>query len=272
VRRMVLAIVSLFLLVAAIIFGYSVLNACLDAPRTIEDLGPVYCLAISRDGKRVVSGHQDSRARVWEVDSGELIAEFGRQQPAVVSAFFSPDGNHIAFAHADEFVRIWDLRLGQETKTFRGHTGTVRTIAYMPNGKQILSAGADKIIRLWDIASASQARWFVGHGADVNAVAAFADGHKIISASGDYWGGRVNESSVRVWNADTGKEIKKFEGEFAPMSHVVVSPDDRIALTCSWNTRIQVWDVIEGKEIRRFGDKYTNCISLSPDGRQVVWW
>jgi WD40 repeat protein len=227
-------------------------------------------LAISRDGQRLVSGHQDGRARVWNVGSGELIAEFGHERAAIISASFSPDGHQIAFAHADEIVRIWDLDLGREIKKFRGHSGTVRTVSYLPNGKQILSAGADKTIRLWDVASGSEAVSFVGHGADVNAVVAFDDGRKVLSASGDYWGGRVNESSVRVWDAATGKQIKKFDGEFAPMNDITISADGRIALTCSWDTGIQVWDVNEGKEIRRFGDKYTSCVALSPDGRQVV--
>jgi len=270
VRWVTFVIAWLFLVVVAIFVGYSLLNARLDGPQALEDLGPVYCLAISRDGQRIVSGHHDSRARVWNVDSGDLIAEFGCERPAVVCATFSPDGNQIAFAHADEFVRIWDLGLGRETKTFRGHTGTVRTIAYLPNGKQILSAGGDKTIRLWDVASATEERCFVGHDADVNAVASFADGRKIISASGDYWGGRINDSSVRVWDVATGKEQKRFVGEFGPMKNVILSSDNHTALTCSWDTRIQFWNVDSGTEIRRFGDTYTNCIALSPNGRQVV--
>ena len=269
-RRTVFATGLLLCLVAAILIGYSLLHTGPDAPKTIEDVGPVYCLAISRDGQRVVSGHQDSRARVWNVASGELIAEFGRERPAIVCASFSPDGNQIAFAHADEFVRIWDFSLGRETKTFRGHAGPVRTVAYMPNGKQVLSAGGDKTIRLWDVTSGAEVVAFVGHGADVNAVVAFDEGRKIISASGDYWGGRVNDSSVRVWDVETGKELKKFTGEFGPMKNLALSPDEHVALTCSWDTGIQVWDVNEGKEIRRFGDKYTECIALSHDGRQIV--
>jgi WD40 repeat protein len=269
-RKIIVVYGLLFFVILTTIIGYSALNADPNAPKTIADKGPVLCVAVSRDGKRVVSGHRDSRARVWNVDSGELIAEFGQGRPSIVCASFSPDGHQIAFAHADEFVRLYDLDLGRETKTFRGHTGTLRTVSYMPNGKQVLSAGGDKTIRLWDVATGSEVINFVGHGADVNAAVAFDEGRKVISASGDYWGGRVNDSSVRIWDAKTGKELRKFTGEFAPMKNLVLSPDERTALTCSWDTGIQVWDMSQAKEIRRFGDKYTECIALSPDGRQVV--
>ncbi|MBX7104434.1 MAG: WD40 repeat domain-containing protein [Gemmataceae bacterium] len=269
-RKTIATLLFLPIIAVAVLTGYSVLKADPDAPKTIEDLGPVCCHAISPDGQRVVSGHEDSRARVWNVASGELVAEFGRERPAVVCASFSPDGRRIVFAHADEFVRIWDLDLKREIKTFQGHTGTIRTVAYMPDGQHVISAGADKTIRLWNIASGMEMHSFVGHGADVNGLAVFDDGHKVISASGDYWGGRVNESSVRVWDTTTGKQIKKFDGEFAPLKGIAITRDGRIAVTCSWKTAIQVWDVNEGKEIRRFGDKYTESIALSQDGRQVV--
>ena len=63
------------------------------APEIIEEVGPVYCVAVSRDGQRIVCGYQDSRARVWNINSGKLLAEFGDQRPAVVCAAFSPTAN-----------------------------------------------------------------------------------------------------------------------------------------------------------------------------------
>ena len=240
------------------------------APEMIEEVGPVYCVAVSRDGQQIVCGYQDSRARVWNINSGELLTRFGDQRPAVVCAAFSPDGKQIAFAHADESVRIWDLRLGRETRTFRGHTATIKTVAYMPNGKQVLSAGSDRTIRLWDIPSGSEVRCFRGHGADVNSVVPFNEGRKLISAGGDYWKGRVNDPSIRIWDVTTGKQLKNFVGELGPMDDVAISASNQFAVTCSWDTGIQVWSVNTGTEIRRFGDKDTSHIALSPDGRQVI--
>lgn len=269
-RKVILGFLCLVLMMAGCRASNLLSNAEADSAQTIEDLGPVYCMAVSQDGERVVSGHQDSRARVWNLKSGELLAQFGDQRPAVVCAAFSPDGKQIAFAHADEFVRIWDLELGREITTFRGHSGTVLTVAYMPDGKQILSTAGDKTIRLWDVASGAEMRRFVGHDADINSVLPFADGRTLISASGDYWGGRVNDSSVRLWDVATGKELKKFVGECGPMGDMALSTNDQFAVTCSWRKGIQVWNVTDGTEIRRFGDTYTNCIALSPNNRQVV--
>jgi WD40 repeat protein len=241
-----------------------------DPAETVEDAGPVYCVAVSDDGRRILSGHQDSRARVWDVNSGELLAAFGSQRPAVVCAAFAPGGRTAAYAYADEVVRIWDFGAAQEVKTLRGHTERIITVAYLPGGKQLLSASADQTIRLWDVDSGAELRCFRGHGADVNSVAVFADGRRFISAGGDYWGGRENDPSLRLWDLASGRQLAKFEGRVGPLRRVALSPDNRMAVTCNWDTRIQVWDVKTGREIRCFGDTYTNRVAISPDGRRVV--
>src|SRR5690606_18831773 len=55
----------------------------------------VKAVAFAPDGTRIVSGHTDSAARIWQLDGRELIALAGHGD-AVLAVAWSPDGEHIA--------------------------------------------------------------------------------------------------------------------------------------------------------------------------------
>ena len=38
--------------------------------------GPVHAVAISRDGKRIVSGSEDSLVKIWNTKTGALVSSF----------------------------------------------------------------------------------------------------------------------------------------------------------------------------------------------------
>src|SRR4029077_16611376 len=96
-------------------------------------------------------------------------------------------------------------------------------------------------VRLWDVASGRQERVLEGHGAPVYAVAFSLDGKRLASGGAD--------STVGVWDVETGKELRRI-----PASATVCSaawlPGDRL-LTGDAAGALQVWDA-DGKEVRHF--------------------
>jgi len=126
-------------------------------------------VAISLDGKKAVSaGEHDHTARVWNVDSGELLAKLEGHSEAVHSVAMTRDGSSV-------------------------FTGSGN------------NDGSDFTIRLWDVTSARTRRQYVGHENGIWALALSGDGRRIISGSGD-WMRASSDPSVRVWDVETGKE------------------------------------------------------------------
>jgi len=88
---------------------------------------------------------------------------------------------------------------------------------------------------------------------------------------------------VRLWNLETGREMKQFQGHksgFAGgISSVAFSPDGRYAMTNAYSDgNVILWDIEKGVEVRRFsgfegsmGMYFTlHSLSFSPDGRHVL--
>ena len=71
----------------------------------------VYSVSFSPDGTRIASGSHDSTVRIWDSETGKLVAgPFEGHSDWVSSVAFSPDGTRIASGSADKTVRIWDVR------------------------------------------------------------------------------------------------------------------------------------------------------------------
>ena len=74
--------------------------------------GWVSSVAISPDGKRIVTGSDDATAKVWDAATGrELLTLKGHTQ-LVFSVAFSPDGKYLVSGGGDSRVRLWDAVMG----------------------------------------------------------------------------------------------------------------------------------------------------------------
>ena len=76
---------------------------------------PVWVLSVgfSPDGAQIVSGGDDGTVRIWDVASGEQVAQLDGHAGGVLSVGFSPDGAQIVSGGDDSTVRIWDVASGE---------------------------------------------------------------------------------------------------------------------------------------------------------------
>ena len=114
---------------------------------------PVDAAAFSPDGKTVLTGGDDSTARLWDAATGQPIGQPIRHEGVVTSVAFSPDGKTILTGSTDKTARLWDAATGQPVGSPFPHGGEVMAVAYSPDGKTILTGSQDKMARLWDAAT-----------------------------------------------------------------------------------------------------------------------
>jgi sugar lactone lactonase YvrE len=90
-------------------------------------------VAFSPDGKFVLTGSDDRTARLWRVDSGQLISTL-RHEDSVRALAFSPDGKFVLTGSDDRTARLWRSDSGQLISTLRLNS-FVLAVAFSPDGK-----------------------------------------------------------------------------------------------------------------------------------------
>jgi len=135
----------------------------------------------------VVTASADSNARVWDAQSGAVIALLSGHTDDVYSASFSPDGKRAVTASADNTARVWDLSVSPRTSTvLSGHTSNVVNVSFSADGKRVVTASKDNTARLWDLSDAApETVELDGHTEPVNTASFSADGKWVVTASYD---------------------------------------------------------------------------------------
>jgi WD40 repeat protein len=81
-----------------------------------------------------------------------------------------------------------------------------------------------------------------------------------------------NDKTARLWDAETGKQLRQFAGHTAFLANVTFSPDGNTMLTSSGDATAMLWDVRSGERLRQFSGHAdtVNMAVFSPDGKRIL--
>ncbi len=224
----------------------------------------VNAVALSADGRRVVSASDDSTLRVWDVESGQELRTLSGHSRAVRGVALSADGGRAVSASDDSTLKVWNVESGQELRTLAGHSRTVNGVALSADGGRAVSASDDSTLKVWDVESGQELRTLAGHSFWVRGVALSADGGRAVSASED--------RTLKVWDVESGKELRTLAGHSGAVRGVALSADMGRAVSASQDGTLKVWDVESGKELRTLAGHLDRVkgVALSADGGRAV--
>ena len=132
-----------------------------------------------------------------------------------------------------------------------------------------LGAWAAVGVMLAGSALGAEVRKFEGHADAATGVAFFADGRRAASC------GEGADSTVRVWDVETGRELQRFSAGGVGLSALAVSPDGKAILAAGRDHVIRRWTVdgpSDAKPKRLEGhEDVVNHLAFSPDGRFLLY-
>ena len=145
----------------------------------------VNCVAVSKDGWRIVSGSDDKTIKVWSTFTGQMLKTVAGHFYGVLSVALSSNAD-IAVSgsgQGDKMVGIWEPESGTVSHTLKGHTERVWGLAISHNGDKVASVSMDSTIKLWNAVSGEYEDTLTGHDDWVRCVAFSRDGQTLASGS-----------------------------------------------------------------------------------------
>src|SRR5262249_18487382 len=131
----------------------------------------------------------------------------------------SPDGKLLTAGSEEDAVRIWETASGKEIATFRAQA---EALAFVPNSKTLATASGG-MIQLWDVATGKRLDQALGHQKAVRSVA-FARQGRVLATLG-------YDSTLRLWESTTGKEIHCLQDDQCVGWDLAASPDGKLLAT-----------------------------------------
>jgi WD40 repeat protein len=109
-------------------------------------------VVFSRDGKLLATSCLDSKARVFEADTGKLLATL-KHPDWVLAVSLSADGRLLATACRDGSARVWDWRSGKLACPPLNNDTELNVVAFLPGSDQVFTACPSSRARVWDVHS-----------------------------------------------------------------------------------------------------------------------
>lgn len=72
--------------------------------------GEVHTVAVSPNGKWIVTGGKDRTVRLWSVETGMSVAVLTRHEGEIKSTAFSPDSQYLATGDSNGELHLWEVR------------------------------------------------------------------------------------------------------------------------------------------------------------------
>jgi eukaryotic-like serine/threonine-protein kinase len=242
----------------------------------LGDSGSVSLVALSGDGKTVVSGSRDNTIKIWDVEAEKVRVALKVTGP-IMSAALSGDGKTLISTNTElvgegliqtlnpgAAVKVWYVDTGKERANFKCHADSAASTALSEDGKTLVTGGnLDGTIYLWDVDTGKERGALRGHTSLVSCLAWSADGKILVSGSYD--------NTVKVWHVGADKELATFKGHTGFVVSVALSGDGKTLVSESLDGTIKFWDVGTGQEHATLRTpSQDSSLAMSGDGKTLV--
>jgi len=197
--------------------------------------GPVWCLSVDFEGRRLVSGSYDQTVKCWDLRTGSCTRTLRGHSAWVSCVSLHRTRNTIVSGSWDATIKIWDGAQGLARRSLHcGMGNALYCLDWNSETSSVVAVGCrHRQVQLWDIESGVNVMNCHGHLKEVGAVQ--TRDNLIFSGSGD--------ATVKVWDRGSGGCQVTLRGHAATVMSVQCRSDLRTVLSGSYDKTTKVWDL-----------------------------
>jgi len=204
------------------------------------------------DSTTLISGSNDSSAKLWNLVTGNCEATFWHINGLTSVAFDRSNPTSVITSSWDKTIKVWNTVTGRCEATLRGHDATVSKAVFSPDCTLIASSG-DHTVRFWSPSKGCSLTmtWDSNYFTSM----CFSPGSGQILASG------TRDKCIVLRDVDTGDEICCLRGGHSnPVTRLEFTEDGNILISGSDDGAVCFWDVAsraqtQGKEEWKFATR-----------------
>jgi WD40 repeat protein/serine/threonine protein kinase len=215
------------------------------------------------NGEVIVTGSQDSRARVWDAATGKRLRVLLHPGP-VLAVACSLDGKLVVTGCKDSQGRLWSVTSGKLLGKLSSHAAPVRVVAFSPDGSRVATGSEDGTAQLWDARTGIAVGKALDYENEIVCLSFSPDGTKLACGA---------RHTAHLLDAATGLPL----GGSKPMEHkdlvaaLAFSPDGKWLVTASYDHTAQLWNATTtqcGQTLPH--DLRVVAVAFSPDSKKVL--
>jgi WD40 repeat protein/tRNA A-37 threonylcarbamoyl transferase component Bud32 len=206
----------------------------------------ILAVAFLPDGRHFLSSSLGEGTWLWEVDGkkGPGLPDFVPFITLPVSA----DGRLALFGCRDGALQLWDLKNWEGGRRLKGHKGGIRCTALSADGRRALSSSPDGEVSVWDVTTGKELHALPRHPTIATGLAMTPDGRWGATGSGTTLNpvtkaaeSKGIDNIIRLFNLDTGEEVRKLKGHTGAVLSLTFSADGRYLLSGACDGTIRKW-------------------------------
>jgi WD40 repeat protein len=225
--------------------------------------GPVKRVAITPDGKYILSGSDDKTLLLWDLKTQRVVRAFLGHLEKVNTIGISQDGKTALSGSGDGNLKLWGINSGRLLRDIKTGAG-VSHCAISPNGQQGVSCSYSGLM-LWDLQTGLLIHGFERIVAkNSTRVAITPDGANVLVG--------FKNGKILLLDIKSGQILRTFEGHNGGITSLGISLDGKFAISGSGDHTVKYWELKSGQMMHSFESHqyHVPAVAIAPDGNFAI--
>ncbi|KAL4241062.1 hypothetical protein ACF0H5_001840 [Mactra antiquata] len=222
--------------------------------------GPVHCLSLTPDSKKLLSGSQDGLLKTWNLDISDFGENFVGHKAAVTCLDVAKDNSFVVSGSADCTLKVWSVTIASIITHYKGHEHVIRGVHVLSDNHLVLSLDTSQKIHMWRAEDGQTMRLYAGP-TQLHAVA--PNSQHCISGAGN--------NRLQIWKLADGSVLKEVTHS-EKVTCIKCSRDSQYLVTGSQDQSVKVWEIDTGKIVQIIVDQSSTvqCLEITMDNETIL--